>query len=74
MTQAAPFSFDPNDYNADPVEQDYRDALGDGLEAVLGSGAASLADLAAGLNARGVPSPRGGWTEDLLSSDCIRHD
>jgi hypothetical protein len=67
------FNFDPNDYNADPVEQAYRNALGDGLELVLGKGAASLTDLVNGLNAISVTSLQGKtWTEDMLESELRR--
>ncbi|MDE8651525.1 recombinase-like helix-turn-helix domain-containing protein [Novosphingobium album (ex Liu et al. 2023)] len=73
MNDAIAFSFDPHDYNADPVEIAYRNALGDGLERVLGQGADTLADLARGLNAIDV-TDRGGktWTEDSLQDELRR--
>lgn len=73
MTEGLKFNFDPHDYNADPVERDYRNALGDGLEAVLGGGADSLAELVEGLNAKSVGAPNGqAWTEALLSAELRR--
>lgn len=73
MKKSLPFNFDPNDYNADPVEQAYRDALGDGLEIVLGNGASTLSEVVQGLNAISVTSPLGKrWTEALLESELRR--
>jgi hypothetical protein len=57
----------------DPREQDYRDALGDGLETVLGDGADTLAAVAEGLNAHNVHGPKGvRWTEELLEAELKR--
>lgn len=51
----------------------YEDALGDGLEAILATGADSLADIAQGLNERNVIGPNGlSWTEDLLATELRR--
>ncbi len=66
-------SYDADWEILDPREQDYRDALGDGLEIVLGDGADTLAALVEGLNARNVHGPKGQrWTEDLLESELER--
>jgi hypothetical protein len=73
LKNALSFNFDPHDYNADPVEQTYRNALGDGLERVLGNGVSNLSELAAGLNSISVTSPLGqSWTEELLESELRR--
>ena len=66
-------SYDADWEILDPREQDYRDALGDGLEIVLGDGADTLAALVEGLNARNVHGPKGQrWTEELLESELER--
>ena len=65
--------FDPNEYNTDPVEKAYRDALGDGLERVLDAGADTLAAVVAALNERSVTGPGGkSWTEETLASELNR--
>jgi hypothetical protein len=65
--------FDPSEYNTDPVEKAYRDALADGLELVLDAGADTLADVVAALNARSVCGPGGkSWTEEMLASELNR--
>ena len=54
-------------------EQAYRDALGDGLELVLGDGAETLAQISERLNAHNVHGPRGQrWTEALLGAELER--
>jgi len=51
----------------------YEDALGDGLEAVLAKGAATLDAIAAGLNEMNVHGPNGEkWTEALLAAEFKR--
>jgi len=54
-------------------DKSYEDVLGDGLEAVLATGADSLADIVRGLNERNVSGPSGqAWTEALLSRELRR--
>lgn len=66
-------SYDADWEALDPREQTYRDALGDGLEVVLGGGADTLAAIADGLNARNVHGPKGErWTDDLLEAELER--
>lgn len=66
-------SYDADSETLDPREQAYRDALGDGLEIVLGGGADTLAAIADGLNARNVHGPRGQrWTDELLAAELER--
>ncbi len=66
-------SYDADWEALDPREQAYRDALGDGLEAVLGNNAETLAAIADGLNAMNVHGPKGmRWTEALLESELER--
>jgi len=66
-------SYDADWEILDPREQDYRDALGDGLEIALGDGADTLAALVEGLNAHNVHGPKGQrWTEELLESELER--
>jgi len=76
MTASRPasgFNFNPQDFNADPIEAAYRNSLGNGLESVLGAGAETLADLVKGLNELSVAGPGGrAWTEDLLASELRR--
>lgn len=51
----------------------YENALGDGLERVLGAGAETLAQIAAGLNAANVSGPDGkAWTESSLAAELHR--
>jgi hypothetical protein len=65
--------FDPAEHNHDPVEKAYRDALANGLEAVLQGGAESIEDLAKGLNALSVFGPHSvGWTPELLEAELSR--
>ena len=65
--------FDPREFNEDPVEKAYRDALGDGLERVLDSGADTLGAIVTGLNAASVTTKSGGlWTEDSLAAELNR--
>jgi hypothetical protein len=67
------FGFDPREFNADPVEKVYRDALGDGLEHVLGAGAETIADIVRALNDIGVTTPNGEpWTEESLAIELNR--
>jgi len=55
----------------EPTE--YENALGDGLEKVLGDGAETLEQLAAGLNACNVRQPDGSdWTKDTLAAELHR--
>ena len=57
----------------DGGEKIYRDALGDGLEIVLGDGAETLAEIAEGLHAHNVHGPKGQrWTEELLEGELER--
>lgn len=57
----------------DSTEQTYQDALGDGLEIVLGNGADTLAAVTDGLNELNVHGPRGQrWTEELLAAELER--
>ena len=57
----------------DGREQAYRDALGDGLELVLGEGAENLARISDRLNAHNVHGPRGQrWTAELLAAELER--
>ncbi len=66
-------SYDADWEVLDPREQAYRDALGDGLEIVLGAGADNLAAIAEGLNAHNVHGPKGQrWSEDLIESELER--
>ncbi len=66
-------SYDADWEVLDSREKAYRDALGDGLEIVLGGGAESLADIAEGLNAHNVHGPKGQrWTEELLEAELER--
>ena len=65
--------FDPREFDEDPVEKAYRDALADGLERILDKGADTLADLVAALNAASVTTKRGGpWTEAALAAELER--
>jgi hypothetical protein len=66
-------SYDADWEVLDPREQAYRDALGDGLEVVLGGGADSLAAIVDGLNAQNVHGPKGErWTDELLEAELER--
>ncbi len=66
-------SYDADWEVLDPHEQDYRDALGDGLEVVLGGGADTLGAIAEGLNAHNVHGPKGQrWTDELLEAELER--
>lgn len=66
-------SYDSDWEALDDREKTYRDALGDGLEIVLGDGAETLAAIANGLNAHNVSGPKGQrWTEELLQSELHR--
>ncbi len=66
-------SYDAEWENLDPREQDYRDALGDGLEIVLGAGADTLAAVAEGQNAHNDHGPkREPRTEELLEAELDR--
>jgi len=72
-TENQGFSYDAAEIGIDPVDKAYRDALGDGLEKVLGSGADTLEAIVAGLNQIGVTGPTGQrWTEPLLESELNR--
>ena len=66
-------SYDADWEVLDSREKLYRDALGDGLEMVLGDGAETLADIIKGLNAHNVHGPKGQrWTEERLESELER--
>lgn len=66
-------SYDADWEVLDGREKIYRDALGDGLEIVLGAGAETLADIAEGLHAHNVHGPNGQrWTEELLGAELER--
>jgi hypothetical protein len=72
-TENRDFGFDPREFNTDPIEAAYRDALGDGLERVLGGGVETLGDLVSGLNEIHVTAPDGSaWTEDTLAAELNR--
>jgi hypothetical protein len=65
--------FDPSEYDTNPVEVAYRNALADGLERVLDGGAETLADLVNGLNALSAYGPDGSaWTEEKLAAELSR--
>jgi hypothetical protein len=65
--------FDPREFNEDPVEKAYRDALADGLERVLDRGVDTLGDVVAALNAASITTKSGGpWTEDGLAAELSR--
>jgi len=73
MTDNRELGFDPREFNEDPVEKAYRDALADGLERVLDRGADTLAGIVAALNAASVTTKAGGaWTEDTLAAELGR--
>ena len=66
-------SYDADWEILDPREQDYRDALGDGLEILLGDGADTLTALVEGLNDRNIHGPKGQrWTEEMLEIELAR--
>lgn len=66
-------SYDADRAVLDGREKAYQDALGDGLEIVLGDGAETLADIAEGLNAHNVHGPQGQrWTEEQLETELER--
>src|SRR5262249_39810495 len=65
--------FDPNEYDTNPVEVAYRNALADGLERVLDKGAESLADVVKGLNELSAFANDGSaWTEEKLAAELSR--
>jgi hypothetical protein len=67
------FGFDQRQFSLSPVEKAYQDALGDGLEAVLGAGAETIEDLVKGLNERSVTGPAGeAWTAESLAAELNR--
>lgn len=72
-TENRDFGFDPREFNIDPVEIAYRDALGDGLEKVLDAGAETLADIVKALNSISVTTRDGAlWTEEALTAELNR--
>lgn len=72
-TENRDLGFDPREFDTDPVERAYRDALADGLERVLERGADTLDGIVSGLNALSVSTKSGGrWTEDLLTAELDR--
>ena len=75
-TEAVPnqgMSYDAGWEVLDAKEQAYRDALGDGIEAVLGNNAETLTAIVDWLNAMNVHGPKGvRWTEALLESELER--
>ncbi len=73
MTDNRDLGFDPREFNEDPVEKAYRDALGDGLERVLETGVDTLPRLVAALNEASVTTKSGGaWTEATLAAELDR--
>jgi hypothetical protein len=65
--------FDPREFNLSPVDKAYQDALGDGLEHVLGAGAETIEDLVKGLNELSVTGPNGeAWTTESLAAELNR--
>jgi len=65
--------FDPREFNADPVETAYRDALADGLERVLERGTETLEEIVAALNALSVTTMSGAtWTAESLAAELDR--
>jgi hypothetical protein len=73
MTDNRDLGFDPREFNEDPVEKAYRNALADGLERVLGQGTDTLPAIVAALNAASVTTKSGGaWTEDTLAAELGR--
>jgi hypothetical protein len=65
--------FDPSEYDTNPVEVAYRNALADGLERVLDKGAESLADVVKGLNELSTFATDGSaWTEEKLAAELSR--
>lgn len=65
--------FDPSEYDTDPVQVAYRNALADGLERVLEGGAETLADVVTGLNALSAFGADGtSWTEEKLAAELAR--
>ena len=66
-------SYDADWEALDGRENAYRDALGDGLEMVLGDGAETLAAIVEGLNAHNVHGPKGQrWTDNLFETELER--
>jgi hypothetical protein len=73
MTDNRDLGFDPREFNEDPVEKAYRNALADGLERVLERGADTLPAIVSALNAASVTTKSGGaWTEDTLAAELDR--
>lgn len=65
--------FDPREFNTDPVETAYRDALADGIERVLERGADTLAEMVKGLNELSVFTKSGApWSEATLAAELDR--
>ena len=66
-------SYDADWEALDARERIYRDALGDGLELVLGEGADTPEGISDGLNAHNVHGPDGArWTAALLEAELER--
>ena len=73
MTDNHDLGFDPREFNEDPVEKAYRNALADGLERVLDKGTDTLVAIVAALNTASVTTKSGGaWTEDTLAAELER--
>jgi hypothetical protein len=73
MTDNRDLGFDPREFNEDPIEKAYRDALADGLERILDSGVDALSDLVKALNTASVTTKSGGaWTEATLATELDR--
>jgi hypothetical protein len=73
MTDNRDLGFDPREFNEDPIEKAYRNALADGLERVLDKGADTLAAIVTALNAASVTTKSGGaWTGDMLAAELDR--
>jgi hypothetical protein len=70
MTDNRDLGFASREFNGDPVEATYRNALADGLERVLDRGADTLDEIVAGLNGLSVTTRDGArWTAESLASE-----
>jgi hypothetical protein len=73
MVDNRDLGFDPSEYDTNPVEVAYRNALADGLERVLDQGTESFADVVKGLNELSACGPDGSaWTEATLAAELSR--
>jgi hypothetical protein len=65
--------FTPDEFDSNPVDKAYRDALADALETVLDNGADTLEAIVSALNELSVTAPGGmAWTPALLESELTR--